>query len=334
MTEKEGMLRAEIAAYRHALDQIKSSLSPDTPISNQRYKEIYDQAIGIVIHGRELLCDESTLEESEKDTLGAYLQQEILPLILLTETTSRFYSKPLGYSGDYVAIDNMYHYKGGGKGRLGPLIDRIHLDAPTSVVVRNRRKLLADYLTDFVQQAAAKVHITCIACGPAREVFDMFERLPDPTKASVTLIDSDGEAVQFVNQLIQETGLSAQIQTIHESLPNLMTGRKKLNIPEQDLVYSIGVIDYFQDKYVIKLLNFIHSLLQIKGKILLGNFHKRNKFKEYMDYVLEWKLVHRNEEDMNNLFRQSAFHSIQNIFFEDMKYNMFVEAIKKQSADS
>ena len=62
------------------------------------------------------------------------------------------------------------------------------------------------------------------------------------------------------------------------------------------------------------------------GRVILGNFHPRNPAKEFMDYVLEWNLIHRTEEDMNRLFRSSLFGKpCTRIQFESLGINLFAE---------
>lgn len=45
-----------------------------------------------------------------------------------------------------------------------------------------------------------------------------------------------------------------------------------------------------------------------------------------MDYVLDWNLIHRTEEDMNRLFSGSAFRKpCSRIHFEEGGINLFAE---------
>lgn len=63
--------------------------------------------------------------------------------------------------------------------------------------------------------------------------------------------------------------------------------------------------------------------------MILGNFHPNNPAKEFMDYVLEWNLIHRTEEDMNRLFEASAFQRpCTRIQFEAEGVNLFAECAK------
>ena len=49
-----------------------------------------------------------------------------------------------------------------------------------------------------------------------------------------------------------------------------------------------------------------------------------------MDHVLDWKLVHRDEGDMDTLFNASAFgRGCSRIRFEEEGVNLFAECIKE-----
>jgi hypothetical protein len=48
-----------------------------------------------------------------------------------------------------------------------------------------------------------------------------------------------------------------------------------------------------------------------------------------MDYVFDWKLIHRDEADMNRLFEQSMFgKQATNIRYETEGVNLFAECVK------
>jgi SAM-dependent methyltransferase len=184
-----------------------------------------------------------------------------------------------------------------------------------------------------VQTVEAKngtgARVMCLASGPATEVFDAFERLPDPTRLRATLLDIDLQALAFVDDLKTRRRLTNQIALVNENLIALFLGRARLAVEPQDLIYSIGLIDYLNDRLVLKLLQFVHGNLVPGGKVILGNFHPRNPAKEFMDYVLEWNLIHRTEEDMDRLFRESPFQRPSTrIQFEAEGINLFAECVR------
>jgi SAM-dependent methyltransferase len=210
-------------------------------------------------------------------------------------------------------------------------MDRCFLNAYAARAVRNRRALVAEHIQDALHQVNTRTaRITTLACGPAAEIFDVFEALDDPAKMRATLVDIDLQALAYVSDRSTKLKFHRQMELVQGNLVYLATGRQKLKLSEQDLVYSIGLIDYFNDKFVISLLNYIHSLLRPGGKVVLGNFHVSNPDKALMDYILDWKLIHRTETDMNRLYAASAFgEPCTNIRFEEAGVNMFAECVKR-----
>jgi extracellular factor (EF) 3-hydroxypalmitic acid methyl ester biosynthesis protein len=317
---------------------IEQNVKEGKKMMEATYNDLSRQVMAIVHIMHESLSEVSDLSKENKDKLIQEVRDFILPTILQTETTSRFYTKPLGYAGDYVAIENIYNCREGGSTLIGKIVDRMHIEAQTALAVRNRKQLITNELCKFYQTMErsdspsflgnTSFNVLSIASGPAREIYDLYRRI-DPKKVKTTLVDFDGEALDFCRKWIKENNWQNHISTLQTSIMNLMVGRTPFVIEPQNVVYSIGVIDYFQDKHVVKLLDYIYSILKPNGKVILGNFHKSNIFKEYMDNIMEWKLNHRSEDDMENLLLQSKFGQKGRIFFEPSGLNMFLEGVKK-----
>lgn len=272
----------------------------------------------------------SPLDMHVKEELGARLKTELLPYLLLTQTAERFYSKPRGYAGDFFTIECIYRNEPSGSGRLGPLLDECFLDGYPAKAVRNRRDLLSDEIRCTVRDTSGDVRIASLACGPAREVFDVFETIDDAHRLNVTLLDIDSEALAFVADRAKEQECHDRINAVSANLVYLALGRQKLELPPQHLVYSIGLIDYFNDKLVLRLIDYIYSLLEPGGRVILGNFHPNNVDKAFMDHILDWKLIHRTEDDMDRLFAASKFgRNCTRFRFEQEGINLFAECIKE-----
>ena len=328
--KKVSLLHQKMADYKRAAVEIQADLTAYEPIDKDLYHTFYSKAMAIIYLSHEILGEYSDLSMTEKEEIGTMVQREILPFILQTDTVSRFYTKPLGYAGDYMVLEKIYNDVESGSTPLGKAIDRMHLDATTSIAVRNRRKLLANELfAAFQNRTSDPLSILCISSGPAREIFDLMNKTgKESFNVHATLIDFDQHAIDFCRKWRDENGWQNQIDLVQETILNVMTRRTTVHIPPQDIVYSIGLIDYFQEKHVVKLLDYIYSILKTNGKVILGNFYKGNIYKEYMDFVLEWKLVHRNEADMIRMVQQSKFGQSSRIFFEGTGLNMFVECVK------
>ena len=117
------------------------------------------------------------------------------------------------------------------------------------------------------------------------------------------------------------------IEELEAKLQNLMTLQDEVN---RILALDDVLIDYFEDRLVIKLLDSIHAMLAPGGTVILGNFHPQNPDRGIMECFLEWNLIHRSEEDMERLFAASAFGagSVE-IVFEEEGVNLFAIARKE-----
>ena len=145
-----------------------------------------------------------------------------------------------------------------------------------------------------------------------------------------TAIDIDNEALESVQRWADATAHADLIQPIQANLVYLTTGRQELDLAPQDLIYSLAAIDYLNDQFVVKLLDWIHAHLAPNGRVLLGNFHPSNPDKAFMDHVLDWHLIHRDQDELNRLFMASKFgQPCERIVFEEEGVILFAEGVKR-----
>jgi extracellular factor (EF) 3-hydroxypalmitic acid methyl ester biosynthesis protein len=262
--------------------------------------------------------------------LADVLQAELLPLIRLSQTGDRFYAKPRGYAGDYQTIEMVYANVPAGTGRIGPLIDSCMLDLAVAKAIRNRRRLMAAEIQSSYASATKEFHVASLACGPAREIFDVLEKAGDTGRLHFNCIDIDREALGHVEALCRQQKVADRVQALHGNLIYLATGRQELHLAPQDLIYSLNLIDYLSDELATTLINWIHDRLRPGGRVILGNFHPRNPSRELMDHVLDWHLTHRDEADINRLLQASKFgRPASRVLFEDEGIDLFAECQKQ-----
>ena len=289
--------------------------------SNQFVEDFY-QLEGFV---NDLIGTESPLGTVRCDQIGRHLMSELLPYLFLSRIAERSYSKPRGYAGDFLTIEWIYQNNPEGVGSMGSLLDKAILNLSCSQAVRNRRGLLTSQIDRACEmRPGEQIEITSLACGPARELYDHFVAKGSDSKVNCNLIDIDEQALEFVDQWRKELGLESRMTLRNLNLVYLSLGRQEMDVPPQDLVYSIGLIDYFSDGFVVKLLNYIHQILRPGGRVVLGNFHTSNRSRALMDHLFDWRLIHRDEDDMNRLFRESSFgRDCTEILYEEQKLNLF-----------
>jgi extracellular factor (EF) 3-hydroxypalmitic acid methyl ester biosynthesis protein len=286
-----------------------------------RWETLLDDVIG----------DDAAATAAGKTDIGARLHAELLPYILLTRNAERWYAKPRGYAGDFLSIAWIYDDLAGGIGRIGPAIDRGFLHTGACRAVANRRGLLRDEIGRTMSAApGGSARITSLACGPAQELLDVFAGLDDPGTITATLIDIDDQALDHVRARIAGTPIETRCTLMKENLVYAAIGRRELPVHDQDLVYSIGLIDYFPDRLVVALMNLAHRMLRPGGRLILGNFHPKNRSKALMDHILAWPLIHRDEADLNRLYAASAFgRGATDIRYEEQRINLFAACVKE-----
>jgi SAM-dependent methyltransferase len=273
---------------------------------------------------------DAPLPADQKVRLGKAVQRALLQYVALTRTADRFYAKPRGYAGDFLTIAQIYDNDPAGFGRIGALIDRCFLNEPAARAVRNRRALLRRIIEETVAECdGSPAYVLSLACGPAQELFDIFETLPDSRLVRARLVDIDWQALAFVADKREKMGLRRQMHLYNRNLIRLASGRETLVMPPQHFIYSIGLIDYFKDEIVLRLIDTAYDWLAPGGRLVLGNFHPDNSTRALMDHVLEWRLIHRTEADMHRLFAASKFGKrADRIEYEACGINLFAHGVK------
>ena len=247
-------------------------------------------------------------ERNLEKEIGLYAFRETFPYLMTSHFNDLVYSKPRGYAGDYYMIDTIYGNQPVGSGRLGALVDEWLLQHSCSQAVRNRRELLRGAILNARKEytGANGVPVTSLACGPARELVDVFTMNSD-IAISGTCVDIDHDALAHAGKLVSAAGAGDRVRFVQDNIIKLAAGKGKTSIAPQQLIYSVGLTDYLAESYVISLLNWVHDNLLDGGQVVIGNFASTNPGKAYMDHLMDWKLIHRSPEQMREIFAKSKF---------------------------
>lgn len=300
-----------IEKFKHAAAAFEEKISNNNSTNDVRQKlaREFDCVVRTI---NELFPAISGAEPAPKCASLHSIRTELLPYLLLTRTAERMYRKPRGYAGDFLTIKWMYTDQPGGSGELGRYLDRCFLNQPAAQAVRNRRILLHEELEKALQLTKERpLRVTSLACGPAEEVFDLFTEPEIASQLELTLVDIDQEALNHIKVRLKKEGVNnyfrRPIRLERRNLLHLCVGRQTLKLPPQHLIYSIGLIDYFDDRIVTQLQKWIYQALTPGGRSILGNFHINNPSRGLMDHLLDWRLIHRDEVAMKSLAESGGY---------------------------
>jgi extracellular factor (EF) 3-hydroxypalmitic acid methyl ester biosynthesis protein len=265
------------------------------------------------------------MPEARIETEGAYKNQnqmrgEMNLQKIIREGSAlgrRIIDKPSGYAGDWLTINMLY------QAEVQTDVDAFLHDSSAAKAVRNRRSLLA-------QAIAPARRVTSLACGPAAEIFDVLSggiKHPSLGSRLFTCVDKDASALSHVCERRNNEGYIDSIHAVRMDLAKMACGGP-LPSTEQDVVYTIGLIDYFSDRLVIKLIDRMWDMLSPGGVCIVGNFVPGNSSQWLMEEVLDWRLRLRNEDHMKELFAQTRFGKVSRFEFEGEGVNLFAFGVR------
>lgn len=224
----------------------------------------------------------------------------------------RAFEKPRGYPGDYLMLEIVYNNRPLAKDGMGFYFDKYFLSNPYAVAVRYRKDKLREILKNEIKQSALKtIKIFNIACGSCREIKELPAGIFQNKTVVFTNLDWDEEALDFSRIALKDLPANSKCDFVKEDIMNLIKGAGTAKTFEkQDLVYSIGLIDYLPDRVLKLFMQYFYGLLKEKGKLVLTHKNKEKTFSPIApDWFCNWKFVPRTKEEAIKLFYNCGIKS-------------------------
>lgn len=235
----------------------------------------------------------------------AFTEQVLTPEFMGGPIWNRSYRKPLGYPGDFQMMNYVYEWQMRGATIYERLLHRIGLDVAECIATR----------MVMVQQAVARtvaerakegrpLRVLSLGCGSAQEIFNYFSarRLPGPV--SVTLVDQDRDALNYAYRRIYPLSVrhddGSDVNCLQVSFIDLMkAGRVFASLPAQDIIYTVGLVDYLTMKRVQGLVRSLYDKLAPGGLLIVGNMAEGPGSNMWpMEFLCDWTLHYRTEPQM------------------------------------
>jgi extracellular factor (EF) 3-hydroxypalmitic acid methyl ester biosynthesis protein len=256
-------------------------------------------------HGNELvghIAGQRPLWQATK----LYTEAVLTPDFILGAFARRCYEKPLGYPGDYQAMTMAYDWRREGL-RLGDqLMHRVGLEVGECIA--NRMIMMRQAIARTVSSAGdGVVRIASLGCGPAREVVDYLTIPALPRPVEVTLIDQDHAALasayeRALTEIMRHRG-RAKLTCLHTSFTEfLKVGALFDKLPPQQLIYSVGLIDYLTMRLSKALVAALYERLAPGGQLIIGNMKAGPDSTLWpVEFITDWSLTYRTPQEMLDL---------------------------------
>ncbi len=271
------------------------------------------------------------LSREENEAHGFFFRNQVWDFILQSAFMARTNLKPRGYAGDYQMMKMIYENEYVGRSIFARLLHQYPVNVKAAQAVRNRRRIVADVVRSLVHERrnGDAVDVMSVACGPAAELADFFTDAASVARIRCTIVDQDEEALHTAangaRALERELGVAPVVRQISDSVRAMLRIR---DLPgawgKYDFVYSLGLFDYLTPPVARVVLERLYQTLKPGGRIIVGNFHRQNPDRVFMEYWLDWVLFYRNQREMMEL-AEGIPDAQRRIFFEDTGCQMFLE---------
>jgi len=245
---------------------------------------------GLNIARRSLLPDDwqSTIERTVRPHPVTQLMHE-------EPFTRRAFDKPRGYAGDAAMLDLVYG-EGRSPDRLTPLARKLHLwvvEQPACRSVRARRDFLARALDDVAREVEAP-RVLALACGHLREAGHSYA-VRTACIAELVGMDQDELSLTEVRRSLD----GYPVRAVPGSVRGVLAGRAAEG--DFDLIYAAGLYDYLATNTARALTRKLFERLRANGRLLIPNFTPSLRDIGYMEAIMDWHLIYREEPDMLEL---------------------------------
>ena len=123
------------------------------------------------------------------------------------------------------------------------------------------------------------------------------------------LLDFNSETLEYTRERLTEARMSAGRETplryfqrsVHQILRSAAQGDTDEELSDYDVVYCAGLFDYLSQRVCQRLVDLFCKMAKPGGLVIVTNVASSNPRRACMEYLMEWNLIHRSEEEMNDL---------------------------------
>ena len=294
---------------------------------NSTHADLLRSDIGnleVFVSGLKTIRDEMTTIEWRSFIADVVASHPVRALLHEDPFTRRAFEKPRGYPGDAELLDLIYR----DNPFTGPLSERgatIHhwtYNGSALVSVRERRERLAAWI-DRIADERPSPRILSVACGHLREA-QASKAVRQHRVAEFVGLDQDAETIAVVEREQREFNVA----------PIVTSSRRLLVAPRTwgtfDFVYSAGLYDYLSEPMARGLTASMFQAVKPGGLLLIANFAPELRDIGYMEAIMDWNLIYRDERAVDSLANGIPAHEIdRRTLFRDVPGNVVYLAIHK-----
>ncbi len=304
-------------------------------LEHEIFGEIETRVVEEVLPSMERFEEVATeIEEAERAVHKSYVRRELHPIVLCSPFLYRTYTKPLGYAGDYEMVNMMLRNPYEGGSAFAKLLNFALLNTEPVVAHRNRIDFLVDTLCRESRRRVgqSRARVFNLACGPAMEVQRFLREHEESDLAEIDLLDFNSETLEYTRERVQESRMAGGRETpvryfqrsVHQLLRAATQGGED-EFTGYDVVYCAGLFDYLSQRVCKRLVELFCTMAKPGGLVIVTNVAESNPRKAWMEYLMEWNLIYRDEAEMQELVPLDIAVNRTSIKADSTGVNLFLE---------
>ncbi len=205
---------------------------------------------------------------------------------------------PRGYPGDFETIE--WLWRGENRAPAGTLAHAIERYALTAAIAQQHRNKVSFQAACMLQTfaTARPCRILSLGCGSNPDLRTIVDQVPP--SARIVVCDADRDALEYSRERL--TPLGDRCEFVQGFVPRVLR-----RVHEQgpfDLILAGGLFDYLSDRFIARTLaDAWNTLLSPAGRFVFTNIATGNPFLVWIEYLADWKLIERSEDDIIGLCR-------------------------------
>ena len=307
----EASLHTRIKLYKKRAQEIERYLAKKPDEWGKFQNEFNSEVNGFfreIMNFEKINLNKGTIEKVDK--LKRIFINRIRELFLKGVYIEWSLKKPYGYAGDFKIIDYIYRNEPTTVG-IDRLFDNYYQMSSICVAVRNRKEDFKRLMTDFIKEkhGQATIRVMDLASGPCMEIKELLSSGVLKNKNIIfDCYDNEDKAMEYAKSLL---GNVSNVNFYKENALRLAAAKDIGSRIDKryDFIYATGLFDYFNHKISVRLISNLKKLLKPGGVIAIANV--RDKFSNpsvhFMEWVGDWNLVYRTDEEFKNTFIEAGF---------------------------
>ena len=302
---------SDVTRYLHELAALQGRFRGPA-LQDAELRAVFAKATDRVIADGERVV--AGLDKTAAKQVKAAFREAIRPWTAQNPFVERCFKKPQGYAGDFGMMDFGYDDAPRLRGGLAGVFDRYFSDHYECV--RQRKNHLRDAIRRYLynlDRRRAPLQMLSLGSGPCREWVDLDREFRDRPieRSKVTLvqlsgIDRDPAALAYGRARLEGNALLASVQFVEQDLFQFTKAERwRSRAQSYDLIYGLGIANYFHDAMLQNIIACAGSLAQPGGELMITHKDSQTFNFPVADWVCDWVFLKRSAEEFSRLFEDA-----------------------------